>query len=298
MGGRRRRHGLARVAGRLAAVLLATAVVTVGASHTGTLALTATTQVGSTTMNLPNNPTLMAGQVWMIKSNDLFVMGEMGSYEWVGCGLTTAPLTKSNYIPCQSGQDPIYTSYETLKSDIAANKLASGTTIIFDNESGWNLTPKADKKNPVQTVQNAVALAHANGLSIIAAPFANPGEMIREDVAAAKAGADAVDIQAQAGYMKAPASYRAVVRGALTGMRAVNPSIVVLAGLSTDNAGVPVGVGTMVQDYKLAKGLGVSGFWLNANQWRTHGHGCAPQGCGVTAVTFLQDIGALPATNP
>ena len=243
------------------------------------------------TPDLPPDATLMAGQVWMIKTNDLKLIDNRGSYEWVGCGLTTAPLTADNYTPCQPGQSPIYTSYETLASDVANDKVPADTTIIFDNEP-WSLTPPADKKNPVLTEQQAISLAHKNGIKIINAPYSNsPGAIETEDVAAAKAGADAVEIQAQF-LDRAPNAYRGFVRKVAAAITEVNPKVIILAGLATDNGGVPTSAQNLYQEWKSTTGY-VDGYWLNAAVWQAgkHGRGCAPQGCPAVAEGLLEDIG-------
>jgi hypothetical protein len=239
--------------------------------------------------------TMMAGQEWLIKSNDLQTIGGIGSYEWVGCGETTAPLSSVNYSPCKPGQDPIYTSYATLASDVANQDLPDGSTVIFDIET-WTLTPLVEQQNPIEYEQLAAKLALSHNDQIIEAPYAKTsGEVIRQDVAAAEAGASAVDIQAQT-LDRDPNAYRGFVRKAVSAIRAVNANIPILAGLATDAGGTPTSAQNMHQEYKSVKGL-VQGFWLNANTWRTHAHGCAAQGCPATAVQFLKDIGVDAANS-
>lgn len=101
------------------------------------LALATSPTAGSPTAALstarPSAPlsTRMDGKLWLIKDNDLTVLGGIGKYQWIGCGLTTAPLVKVNYSPCHKGQDPIYASYWKFAHAIRSGKLPAGSTAIF-----------------------------------------------------------------------------------------------------------------------------------------------------------------------
>jgi len=231
----------------------------------------------------------MAGQLWLIKDNDLAVLGGMGSYQWVGCGMTTAPLTIDNFTPCSPGEDPIYTNYATFVADVASHALVPGDTVIFDNET-WCYTPAWERANQGKYEKLAAQLAAANGITFIDTPAAQNGfETIVDDVAAARY-ASVVDIQAQA-RDRDPTSYVAFVRKAVAAIRAVNPSIPILAGLATDPLGRPTTVAHLVQDYQGVRDL-VQGFWMNADTWAApRGHGCAPLGCPQIGRQFLAAIG-------
>jgi hypothetical protein len=231
----------------------------------------------------------MAGQEWMIKDNDLAVLGGLGSYEWIGCGATTAPLTSSGYAPCQPGEDPIYTAYDTFQKAVEDGQVTSGETVIFDNED-WQYTPPWEQKNQEKYEVLAALLAQQHGIVFIDTPSAKTYfQIVKEDVAAARY-ASVVEIQSQA-RDKSPSLFIANVLQAVAAIRKVNPTIPILAGLSTDALGKPTTVQDMVQEYNGVK-FDVQGFWLNANTWAApRGRGCAPEGCPQTARKFLNDIG-------
>jgi hypothetical protein len=237
---------------------------------------------------VPPGATLMAGQEWMIKSNDLAVVGGTGAYEWVGCGLTTAPQTASNYTACTPGQVPIYTNYNTFVADVNSGALAPGSTVIFDNEA-WKWTPTFEKKHQVFYEQAAAQLAAAHNIFFINTPYEKSlSGIIAADLGAAKY-ADAVEIQAQP-LDRSPAAYKGFVLRAVAAIRKVNPDIPILAGLATDASGHPTGVRDMWAEYESVKSV-VQGFWLNADTWPSpKGAGCAPQGCPLTAMAFLNRV--------
>jgi hypothetical protein len=156
---------------------------------------------------------------------------------------------------------PIYTSYVTFASDVASGKLPPGSTVIYDNEP-WALTPAMERKHPVEYEQMAAQLAAANDITIIDTPFAkSPLNTIEDDVGAARYGS-VVEIQAQF-LDRDPDAYSGFVKTAVDAIRAVNPSIPILAGLATDSGGTPTSAQDMYQEYKSVKS-DVQGFWLNA----------------------------------
>src|SRR5258708_31027921 len=57
----------------------------------------------------------------LIKQNDLAGVGRKYApdFQWIACGLTTAPLYAPRPRPCRKGQVPVYASYWTLKKAIA-----------------------------------------------------------------------------------------------------------------------------------------------------------------------------------
>jgi hypothetical protein len=246
-------------------------------------------QASASTLQWSLPPTLMAGQLWMIKSNDFATVGGIGSYAWVGCGLTTAPLTPDDFAACQPGQVPIYTNYSTFKDDVASHHVTQGDTVIFDNEV-WKYTPAWEQEHQILYEQLAAQLAVANGITFINAPFGKSAAItIADDVGAAKF-ASVVEIQAQT-LDRDPKEYRAFVRKDVAAIRAANPNVTILAGLATDAGGKPTSTSDMYQEYKSVTNY-VQGFWLNANTWSpSHAQGCASQGCPAIARAFLQMIG-------
>jgi hypothetical protein len=236
-----------------------------------------------------STPTLMAGQEWMIKDNDLAAIGGLGSYEWIGCGATTAPLTSSGYAPCQPGEVPIYTNYDTFEMAVADGQVTSGETVIFDNED-WQYTPSWERRNQEKYEELAALLAQQYGITFINTPSAKTfAQILREDVAAARF-ASVVEIQAQT-EDRDPAAYQASVLKIVAAIRKVNPTVPILAGLATDALGKPTTVRNMIAEYTEVQPY-VQGFWLNANTWAApKGRGCAPKGCPQIARQFLHGIG-------
>jgi len=237
----------------------------------------------------PSPPTLMAGQEWMIKTNDLAVLGGLGSYQWIGCGATTAPLSISGYAPCQPGEDPIYTSYDTFEQAVEDGQVTSGETVIFDNED-WQYTPQWEQRNQEKYEVLAALLAIQHGIVLIDTPSAKTYvQILKEDVAAAR-HASVVEIQSQA-QDRDPSLFVSNVVKAVAAIRKVNPTIPILAGLATDALGRPTTVQDMIEEYNGVKSY-VQGFWLNANTWAPpRGKGCAPEGCPQIGRQFLNDIG-------
>jgi hypothetical protein len=234
----------------------------------------------------------MNGKQWMIKVNDLTIIHNVGKYEWVGCGLTTAPGTASNYTPCESGQSPIYASEKALASDLAAGKVPVGNTVIYDNEP-WALTPQVEQQNPALYERLAVQVSHSHGNKIMVAPFGHSIKaIISNDLSAARAGADIIDEQFQT-LNTAPRPNARVVRIDTAAIRAANPHTLVLAGLSTDAGGTPTPAGDLYQVYKATFSV-VDGYWFNANPWQSHAEGCASKGCPLVAEAFFQRIHVFP----
>jgi hypothetical protein len=234
-------------------------------------------------------PTLMAGQEWMIKDNDLAVLGGLGNYEWIGCGSTTAPLTSSGYAPCQPGDDPIYTDYDTFRDAVEDGQVISGETVIFDNED-WSYTPLWEKQNQEKYEVLAALLARQHDITLIDTPSAKTyAQIVEEDVAAARY-ASVVVIQSQA-LDSEPLTFQASVVRAVAAIRRVNPTVPILAGLATDALGKPTTAQDLMDDYADVK-ADVQGFWLNADTWLPpKGRGCAPAGCPQIGRQFLSDIG-------
>ena len=269
-----------------------TSIAATAPAGTGTVDVTVTTPGGTSATSANDRftyTTLMAGQLWMIKSNDLATIGGLGSYEWVGCGMTTAPLTPdNNYTPCKQRQDPIYTDYSVFQSDVNSQVLKPGDTVIFDDEQ-WRYTPVWEQQHQAFYQEQAAQLAARNGIRFINSPFAqSPSKMIRLEESAAKY-ASVVEVQAQA-FDSNPTHYRAFILRAVRAIRAVNANVPILVGLSSDAKGVPTTADRLLKSYQRVKDS-VQGFWLNANTWGSSGQGCASQGCPQVAEAFLHDIG-------
>lgn len=229
--------------------------------------------------------------LWLVKSNDLALLREQAAkdgrtlrrFNWVGCG------GKSDPDVCRPGQDPIYTNYWSLRARARANWAG---TVIFDIES-WRDTPADQREHPRYWICRAARLRRIDRrLRVIITPWSRPAKLIGEDVAAAKCGAYAVDIQTQ--FINGrPEKLARFIRGAVRAIRKANKRIIILAGLATNNPH-PESAGVLATDYRVAQANGVQGFWLNANDWKGQNRCKAAKGgagCPQVGVRFLADIG-------
>jgi hypothetical protein len=243
--------------------------------------------------------TVPGGPQWLVKSNDLALLGQqaaregvlMPQFTWVGCGGLSDPDT------CLRGQQPIYTSYWTLR---AAAEAGMAGTAVFDIEP-WQRTPAPQRADPGAYICKAARLQQTDPqLKVIITPYVKPpGAMLREDVTAASCGAYGVDIQSQ--FTDAdPDAFSTFIQRDVGDIRVVNKKVLILAGLAT-NSPVVQTPQDLVSDYHAALAHGVQGFWLNANDWGRENKCTAAQGgpgCPEIGVQFLEDIGliaALPA---
>jgi hypothetical protein len=230
---------------------------------------------------------------WLVKSNDLILLQhqakkdgvKLPAFTWVGCG------GKSDSVSCVPRQQPIFTSYGALRS-----KALTGWrgTAIFDIET-WSYTPRPQRKHPDKWICRAARLTRVDShLKVIITPYAKPPakRLIGEDVAAAKCGAYAVDVQSQF-INGSPAGFGRFISKAVRAVRRVNHKIIVLAGLATNNPTVQTAA-HLAADYRRALTAGVNGFWLNAAKWGPRNRCRAAQGgpgCPQVGVMFLEDIG-------
>ena len=231
--------------------------------------------------------------LWLVKSNDLVDLAQQAetdgvtlpAFTWIGCG------GLSDVDQCLPSQVPIFTSYWRLHSWAEARRRG---TAVFDIEP-WNLTPRAQRRDPEKWICLAARLHRADPkLRVIITPFAKQPttQMIPEDVAAARCGAYAVDVQSQFAN-GSPQLFASVIRTAVTAIRTINRKILILAGLATNHPRVQTAA-HLVADYHRALAAGVQGFWLNANNWQKRNECTAAQGgagCPQVGVRFLTDIG-------
>jgi hypothetical protein len=230
----------------------------------------------------------------LIKQNDLAVIGRKYApdFNWIACGLGTAGRDDTSTGPCRKGQVPVYASYWALKNAIGSGQVTPGMTILFDQEI-WKWTPVREQAHPEYYIRAAAQLAHANGVFIIESVYepTTAGEIAVEVAAAPYA--DVISIQSQK-LDQHPGRFTSYVAQSVAAIRAVSPTVPIMAGLATDAGGQPVTAGEMVREYDQTYNM-VSYFWLNAAEWPPpRGQGCAPRGCGRVADRFLADIGATP----
>lgn len=228
----------------------------------------------------------------LIKQNDLAAIGKRYApdFNWIACGVGTAPPYGSKTGRCRRGQVPTYASYWALKKAIASGRVTPGMTILFDQET-WKWTPAREQAHPEYYIKAAAQLAHANGVFIIESVYEpTTAREIAVEVAAAPY-ADVVSIQSQKSDQH-PDRFTNYVSDSVAAIRAIDPTVSIMAGLATDAGGHPITARMMVREYDQTYNM-VDYFWLNAAQWAPPaGRGCAPRGCGAIGARFLADIGA------
>ncbi len=148
------------------------------------------------------------------------------------------------------------------------------SAVVYDQES-WSFTPKAEQTDPAPYVRRAEAMAHRQGLKLIATPATDlvwsvtrpaPGTVydtfLRLGIAR-KVGrfADIYEIQAQ-GAEADVQRYRSFVAAVAAQVRRANPRVVLFAGLSTNPTGHRVTASELEADVAATRHI-VSGYWLN-----------------------------------
>jgi hypothetical protein len=162
----------------------------------------------------------------------------------------------------------------------AATALAGATcpwgaqAVLYDPEA-WPFTPAAEQQDPVSGTARVAALAHARGLSLIAAPALSLTTVLAPASKAPRwqrflelglAGAiarhvDGIELQAQS-LERDAAVYAAFVGAAASQARSANPGVPVLAGLSTNPPGDPVTSQQLIAAVQATR-LIIDGYWLN-----------------------------------
>jgi hypothetical protein len=147
-----------------------------------------------------------------------------------------------------------YDSYSAVQKAFASGALPGKHQAVLLDLEHWSLTPAAEQSNPAKYEQLTAALVHAHQMLLITAPAVDIVEAqcacstaaaqrqhyLSLNIAAGAARyANVIDIQAQ-NDERGVASYQAFVSVAASQARAANNSVVVLAGLSTDNGAIRV----------------------------------------------------------
>lgn len=169
----------------------------------------------------------------------------------------------------------IYRSYIGFQNALATHSVPLGVqTVAYDNEA-WTYTPLSEQQNPGVTEKAFCRLAHASGyrcmtspaLTLISvqswySPSSHPWqEFVAHGMAADAARyADVFDVQAQ--WNEAMSDFASVVSLVAGSARAANPSVGVLAGLSTGPSGQTVAGAQLYAAADATEGI-VDGYWLN-----------------------------------
>lgn len=196
-----------------------------------------------------------------------------------GDARTFLVVARMDQIPAGWGSVPTttFSSYRDLSAAVGSGGLDPRVrAIMYDNEA-WQFTPADEQRDPASYAAMAAADVHRRGLLFISAPAVDlvtvlrPGQPSRYqaylDLGLAASGArsaDVFDIQAQ-GTQNDPGEYAQFVTGAAQQARAANPSVTVLAGLSTGPSGQQTSPQQLLAAVTATRGI-VDGYWLNIPQ--------------------------------
>jgi hypothetical protein len=191
----------------------------------------------------------------------------------------------SVYEIVRPGQEPLagfdaavtvtFPSLAALSHAVTAGRLPADTRAVLYDPEAWSFTPAAEQRDPVQAARRAADLARAHGLQLIVAPALNLTAVLARGSAAPRwrqfldlqlaartaKVADIIELQAQS-LERDPGTYATFVREAAAQARAANPSVTVLAGLSTNPPGAVVASDQLVDAIRASRSS-VDGYWLN-----------------------------------
>lgn len=168
-----------------------------------------------------------------------------------------------------------FTSATALEQAILGRALPARTYGVLYDPEAWSFTPASEQRDPLQAAIRAAAAARAHGLRLIVAPALNLTKVLESSGSEPRwraflelnlAGrlariASVIDLQAQS-LERNTATYTAFVRAASSQARATNPTIEVLAGLSTNPPGEPVDAQHLQAAIQATRST-VNGYWLN-----------------------------------
>lgn len=253
----------------LRAALLATAAIAVIGCSTGTMPT-------GTASAEPVAPAANTGASWIftkqalddVTANPVAHARLDGAHIYEILTAKEQPSTDVPVVPTMS-----FKSFASLQSTLDRGRLPHDIRAIIYDAEHWAGTPADEQQNPGSFYQQAAAITHAHGLIFIATPamdladvngkVADPTQTFlgRHIDADAAKDADVLDIQAQSLERDASA-YQDFVSKAAAQARSANPSVTVVAGLSTNPHGSAITPTMLVSDIA-AVAASASGFWMN-----------------------------------
>jgi len=280
-GGRRARGG--RLSGLLLAGVLALSACgglprrAAAPAETPSTAPVASTSTSSTSTSSTSLPYSARPLVFLLTKSAL---GEVTADAQAAAVLRRSQvyeLLDAGAAPARSLPDVVPTADFRSEASLAAALGAGGPSgrraVLLDLED-WSFTPRAEQEDPARYLALAGAAARRAGVTLIAAPAIDlarvlaPGKgpfwrsYLRLGLAAAAArAAPVVEIQAQS-LEGTPSLYAEFVAAAARQARVANPSVVVLAGLSTNDAGRPASLGDIEAAIAATRSI-VAGYWMN-----------------------------------
>jgi len=197
-----------------------------------------------------------------------------------------------------------FASFQAMSSALASGSVDPWVrAILYDNES-WAATPPDEQQAPGPFMAKAAALVHQHHLTFLASPALDltkvlqPGVTSRDQAylhlgLAAQAGrvADVVDVQAQS-VQRDATTYANLVGQAAAQAHQANPSVVVVAGLSTNPTGAPVASGQLLAAVNAA-GSAVQGYWVNIPSPGSSCPGCSSPRPDL-AISLLTAVAGQP----
>lgn len=205
--------------------------------------------------------------------------------------LTADPAVKDKlrgsrvYEILQPGQQPlaqvnaepvvIFASATALEDAVSSGEVPAGTYGVLYDPEAWSFTPVTEQRDPLHAATRAAEAAHAHGLRLIVAPALNLTKVLKPSrreprwrqfldlnlVGRLARIADVIELQAQS-LERDTATYTTFVRTATSQAKATNPSIKVLAGLSTNPPGAPANSQHLTAAIQATQSI-VDGYWLN-----------------------------------
>lgn len=174
---------------------------------------------------------------------------------------------------------------------IVAHELAPGVrAVIYDNERLAN-TPTAEQQNIQRYTERAAAAARVAGLQSVC-DFIEPDRLPPRQRTAANEvpPCSIVGLNTVQQSERSTARYRAVVARDVAVIRSVDPTVPIIAGLSSNPRGAPVTAAELTADMEATASL-VNGYWLNVP---APGVGC-PACHAPDPGRMAQALAALPA---
>jgi hypothetical protein len=165
-----------------------------------------------------------------------------------------------------------FRSYALMQQAFAGGTIPAGVKVVMYDNEHWQYTPVDEQEDPAKYEQLAAVLIHSHGMKYLATPAADLAAFLDKghhqtefqaylavDLAGQAAKyADILNIQAQ-GDETIASSYAGFLKSAIAQARAVNPKIVIYAGISTARSTDPNAMFNAVQ----ATEGDVTGYWLN-----------------------------------
>lgn len=200
-----------------------------------------------------------------------------------------------NAIPTQT-----FTSFAAMQSAFNSHTVASTVgAILYDNED-WQFTPSNEQQDPVDYAKQAAQLAHDHGLKLIFTPATDLLSVLKPGVTSNKYNAflslnilgqaakyvDAIDIQAQGS--QGTSNYASFIQQAAEQIKAVNNSVEIFGGMSSEPSGKTVSAADLLADYNATKQY-VEGYWMNIPVNSSYCPNCK-SGNPAVALSFLESI--------